>query len=123
MTSKAWKTNIVKRMKEVGTYQTAFDAAIQATADLLEQRDKIYQQYVDEGAQVIVEKVSDRGAKNYAENPLLRTWRELQAQALNYWKELGLTAASLKRINDGALKSGKKLSPLAQALQELNGSS
>ena len=104
-------------------YQAAFDAAIQATADLLEQRDRIYQQYVDEGAQVMVEKVSDRGAKNYAENPLLRTWRELQAQALNHWKELGLTAASLKRINDGALKAGKKLSPLAQALQELNGSS
>ena len=71
----------------------------------------------------MVVRVLDRGGKNTVENPLLKIWRELQAQALNHWKELGLTAASLKRINDGALKAGKKLSPLAQALQELNGSS
>ena len=117
MTSKAWETNIVKRMKEVGTYQTAFDAAIQATADLLEQRDKIYQQYVDEGAQAMVIRVLDRGGKNTVENPLLKTWRELQAQSLKNWQELGLTPASLKKINESAVKSAVKgTSPLAKAL-------
>jgi hypothetical protein len=117
MTAKAWKTNIVKQMKAVGTYQAAFGAAIQATADLLEQRDRVYEQYVNEGSQAMVVRVLDRGGKNTVENPLLKTWRELQAQSLKNWQELGLTPASLKKINESAVKPAvKETSPLAKAL-------
>ncbi len=120
MTAKAWKAKISKQTKAIGTYQAAFDSAIQATADLLEQRDKIYQQYVDEGSKAMVEKVLDRGGRNMVENPLLKTWRELQAQALKYWQELGLTPASLKRINESAVKGkSKEPSALEKALMKL----
>ena len=117
MTAKAWETDIVEQMKAVGTYQAAFGAAIQATADLLEQRDRVYEQYVNEGSQAMVVRVLDRGGKNTVEKPLLKTWRELQAQSLKNWQELGLTPASLKKINESAVKpAAKETSPLAKAL-------
>ena len=116
MTAKAWKADIIKQTKAVGTYQAAFLPAINATADLLAQRDQIYQQYEDEGSQAMVIRELDRGGKNRVENPLLKTWRELQAQALKHWQELGLTPASLKRINEAAIKSSEKKSALGEVL-------
>lgn len=118
MTAKAWKTKITKQVREVGTYRKAFEAVIEALAEILAQRDRVYEQYRDEGQQPMVVKVLDRGGKNTAENPLLRTWRELNALALTYWKELGLTAASLKRINDLAAGEKKEPSPLEKALMK-----
>ena len=118
MTAKKWKTDIIKQMKAVGTYQAAFVPAINATADLLAQRDQIYQQYEDEGSEAMVIKTLDRGNQNRVENPLLKTWRELQAQALKHWQELGLTPASLKKINDNAIKVPERKSALAEALSK-----
>ena len=118
MTAKKWKTDIIKQMKAVGTYQAAFVPAINATADLLAQRDQIYQQYEDEGSQAMVIRELDRGGKNRVENPLLKTWRELQTQALKHWQELGLTPASLKKINDNAIKVPERKSALAEALSK-----
>lgn len=118
MTAKKWKTDIIKQMKAVGTYQAAFVPVINATADLLAQRDQIYQQYEDEGSQAMVIRELDRGGKNRVENPLLKTWRELQTQALKHWQELGLTPASLKKINDNAIKVPERKSALAEALSK-----
>ena len=121
MTARAWKSKLKKLMNAVGTYKPAFEPTIQAAAELLEQRDQIYEQYIEDGARAMVTKISDRGAENIHENPLLRTWRELQAQALKYFQELGLTSASLKKINDSAIKGGSELSALDKALMELGG--
>jgi hypothetical protein len=108
-------------MEAVGTYKPAFDPSIQAAAELLEQRDLVYQQFIEDGAQPMILKTSDRGAQNFAENPLLRTWREMQAQALKYFQELGLTSASLKKINESAIKGSSELSALDKALLDLGG--
>lgn len=121
MTARAWKGRLKKLMEAVGTYKPAFDPSIQAAAELLEQRDLVYQQFIDGGAQPMILKTSDRGAQNFAENPLLRTWREMQAQALKYFQELGLTSASLKKINESAIKGSSELSALDKALLDLGG--
>ena len=121
MTARTWKGRLKKLMEAVGTYKPAFEPTIQAAAELLEQRDQVYQQYVQDGSQAMVKKVSDRGAENLVENPLLRTWREMQAQALKYFQELGLTSAALKKINDAAIKGSSELSPLDKALMSLDG--
>ena len=121
MTARTWKGRLKNLMKAVGTYKPAFEPTIQAAAELLEQRDQVYQQYVQDGSLAMVKKVSDRGAENLVENPLLRTWREMQAQALKYFQELGLTSAALKKINDAAIKGSSELSPLDKALMSLDG--
>ena len=118
MTAEAWKRKIKYQATLVGTYKTAFSSVVDALATVLEQRDLVYRQFLDEGGQFVVERTSDRGAVNRTKNPLLQTWMDLNTQALAYWKEIGLTAAGLKKIDDTAMK-GKKKSSISEALKEL----
>ena len=45
-------------------------------------------------------------------------WDDLSKTALAYWRDLGLTPAGLKRIDQTAMKEKKKNS-LAEALKDL----
>ena len=118
MESCEWQCEIIDQMKKVGTYRDAFIPVIDSLVKILEQRDAVYDTYVSAGAHPVVKKKSDRGAVNMAENPLLRTWRELNSEALAYWRELGLTPAGLKRIDEESMKPRKK-SALAEALRDI----
>lgn len=119
MTAKDWKKLIIKGMKEVGTYQKTFDAAVNTLSDTLEQRDKVFDQYVQEGALPMVLKTTDRGAENMVKNPLLSLWMELNRDALALWRDCGLTPAGLRKINEGAVKQVKKASALETALAKM----
>ena len=123
MEAKKWKTRIKKAMTAAGTYQVVdkvilFDSVISSLADILEERDRIRQQYIDTGAQPLVVMVSDRGAENMKPNPLLKQWSELNNQALAYWRDLGLTPAGLRKINEEAMNE-KSMSPLEAVLNVL----
>ena len=113
-----WKTTIREQMERAGTYESHYDAAIDALSEILEQRDHAYSEYIEKGAQLLVEKKSDRGAVNMVKNPLLQIWNDLNSSALAYWRDLGLTPAGLKRINDIVKKSAGG-SALTTALQKL----
>ena len=102
----------------MGTYKDAFLPAINALADILERRDVVYREFIENGGETVIEKRSDRGAVNMGMNPRLRVWMDLNAQALNYWKDLGLTPNGLKRIDEQSMKP-KKVSALAEALRDL----
>lgn len=52
------------------------------------------------------------------QNPLLRLINDLNRDALTYWRDLGLTPAGLKKINESALKDNKA-DALTEALREL----
>ncbi len=118
MTAKEWKAIVVKQCEESGTFRPAFEPAIDALCAVLEQRDQAYEDYLEDGARTVVEKTSDRGAVNLAKNPRLQVWMDLNAQALSYWRDLGLTPAGLKKIDEAAMKKPKR-SALAEALKEL----
>ena len=116
--AKKWKRKIIEQMKKVDTYQDAFMPTIEALAKLLERRDSVYDEFIEDGAASLIEKISDRGAVNRVVNPLLTLWKDLNAQALAYWRDLGLTPAGLKRIDEAAMKKPKE-SALAKALREV----
>lgn len=118
MKAKAWKNLIVKQCKAVGTMNDAFESVIDTLADILEQRDAAYEQFVEEGSKIVIEKVSDRGAVNSAKNPLWMSWESLNTQALKYWDSLGLTPKGLKSISEDMLKPVKP-DALAEALEGL----
>ena len=118
MDADKWQKLIKKQMTGIGTYRKEFDSVIDEASTLLEQRDAVFQQFVDGGSEVLVEKVSDRGAVNLVKNPLLAIWEDLNRDALAYWRDLGLTPAGLKRIDDQSMKP-KKRSALAEALKAL----
>ena len=120
-TRAAWKTKIKKQMVAVGTYKPAFDSAIDALADILERRDAAYEEFLDEGGKATFKHISDRGAVNIKKNPRLQVWQDLNAQALAYWRDLGLTPAGLKKLNEEALKAEKAGSALEEALKGLGG--
>ncbi len=108
MRASEWKEIITEQCKEAGTMRKAFIPVIDALSQILERRDCIYKQFIDEGAQVVVERISDRGAKNKAKNPLFIAWNDLNTQALTYWRELGCTPKGLKQISDESIKTGNQ---------------
>ena len=117
-----WKRTIRRNCKAVGTYSRNFESVIDALAKILSERDAVYKQYEDEGSEAMVEKISDRGAVNHVINPLLTLWKDLNTSALAYWRDLGLTPAGLKRINEEGLKKKEKGSALEEALKSIGGS-
>ena len=118
MKESAWKKKIIKQTKDVGTYNEAFLPIIGTLAKILEQRDSIYEKYIEEGCRPLVEYTNKNGSTNKTKNPLIIMWDDLNKSALSYWRDLGLTPAGLKKIDEQALKA-KKISPLAKALMEL----
>ena len=120
MEKNSWNRKIKKLMNTAGTYEEHFDPAISALAEILEQRDHAYDDFITTGAQLLVEKTSDRGAVNMVKNPLLQIWNDLNTTALAYWRDLGLTPAGLKRINEAAMqKKPENGSALETALLRL----
>ena len=120
MKKRTWKNRITAACKEAGTYQPYFDAVIDTLAGIMEQRDAAETKYVKSGGNPIVKHTNKGGATNIVKNPALVVVMEMNMQALAYWRDLGLTPAGLKKINEAAMK-GKKRSALAEALAELSG--
>ena len=121
MDRKKWVTRIKEVSKAAGTYHEYFDPVIDTLASILERRDKAEELFVKEGEEVIVEHTNKGGATNMEQNPILRLINDLNRDALAYWRDLGLTPAGLKKLNDAALKQEKKVSALAEAIKALGG--
>ncbi|MBR3280174.1 MAG: P27 family phage terminase small subunit [Lachnospiraceae bacterium] len=118
MNAKSWKKKIKSQMEGVGVYNKSFDSGIDALADILEQRDKVKEQFEESGGRATVIHTLDRGEQNAKINPLLRIWMDLNTQALNYWNSLGLTGKSYKQMT-GSLSIKVESKSLEDALSEL----
>lgn len=121
MDKKQWKSKIKSATKKAGTYQPFFDAVIDALADILSKRDQAQELWVHSGGSVLVKHTNKGGATNLEQHPLIRLINDLNRDALAYWRDLGLTPAGLKRLNEDALKPTKKGSSLEEALKQLGG--
>ena len=118
---KQWKTKIRKACKEAGTYRKCFDAVIDTLADILARRDEAQELFEESGREILVEHTNKAGAVNIEQNPVIRLINDLNRDALAYWRDLGLTPAGLKKINEAAMKEQKKGSALEAALMKLGG--
>lgn len=83
-------------------------------------RDKAQKQFDDSGGQAVVEHTNKGGATNITKNPALTIIMDCNAQALQYWRDLGLTPSGLKKINEQAMQKQKR-SALAEALKAVGG--
>ena len=119
MNASQWRAKIKAQCLEMKTYQQSFNSAIDTLAKTLEQRDAAQKQFKDEGSQLIFERVSDRGAVNPSINPLVQLIDKLNVTALAYWKELGLTPASFKKMSGSTAPAEEKPSGLAAALASI----
>jgi hypothetical protein len=121
MDKKQWKTKIKSAAKKAGTYQPFFDAVIDTLAGILEKRDTAQEVFDRSGGNVVIAHTNKGGATNLELNPALRLINDLNRDALAYWRDLGLTPAGLKRINEAAMQKKEKGSALEEALKSIGG--
>lgn len=120
MKKRTWEKRIKEACTAAGTYRPFFDNVISTLAGILERRDDAEDQFNESGGETIVEYTNKNGSTNMVKNPALAVWDDLNKSALAYWRDLGLTPAGLKKIDDTALKSQKK-DAFADALSDLLG--
>ena len=120
MKKTTWEKKIREACVEAGTYKPFFESVISTLAGIMEQRDSAQKLFEQSGGETVVLYKNKAGASNPVKNPALVVVMDLNAQALAYWRDLGLTPAGLKKINEAAMK-GKRIDALAEALAELGG--
>lgn len=119
MTKTDWQKKITEACEEAGTYRPFFDAVIDTLAGILERRDVALEQYELSGGNPVVVHTNKSGAANLEQNPALRAINDMNRDALAYWRDLGLTPAGLKRINEDAVKGKQKQATLGAVLKDL----
>lgn len=105
MKKAGWAKRIKAACISAGTYQPFFDDVIDSLAKIMEKRDAIDEEYKRLGEKPIYIHTNKSGEKNPAKNPLLAQWSDCNKDALQYWRDLGLTPAGYKRINEKAATS------------------
>ena len=103
-----WKEKIMTATKDAGTYKPFFESVIDTLSGILEARDRALEKYEESGAEPTVIHVNKAKEKNIAKNPMLTIVIDLNAQALAYWRDLGLTPKGLKSINEEGLKESNQ---------------
>ena len=118
MNAKTYEKKIIADMKEVGTYKPEFNKTIETLALIYEDIDTARAQFEKSGGNMIIAHTNKSGATNLVKNPFYLIIENLQANILQYNRELGLTPKGLKNINEAEMKGKKKKSKLLAALEE-----
>ena len=113
-----WIKKIREATVQAGTYRPYFDEVIKTLAEILEKRDDAEEIYQKNGGIPLVEHTNTHGATNVSKNPALMLWDDLNKSALAYWRDLGLTPAGLKKIDETAMQPKRK-STIAEVLKEI----
>jgi len=111
------KKDIIKKMKEVGTYNVSFIYTINVLAKVLMDYETTTEQFAKTGGSIVIKHTNKNGSANIVKNPLYLALEKLRDDTIAYSRELGLTPAGLKRINQDGNKPEKK-SKLEQILSD-----
>lgn len=104
MKNTVWKKRITQSCKDAGTYQPYFDDVIETLAGILENRDRAQEQFEAMKCQPVIQHTNKGGNTNLVKNPALVIITDMNAQALTYWKELGLTAKAFQAMQSNGFK-------------------
>lgn len=118
-TQKGFAGKIRADLKASGTYKPEFERVIYRLADLYVRMQQARALYQETGEQPIITSTNKAGAEYYTKNPYLNELDFLQKTALELEKELGLTPAALKKINEAAMTVKADEDPLSAALSRL----
>ena len=121
MSKTRWKNLIKKQLSALGLQNDAYDSTVESLAMILEQRDKTFKEFQENGGKTVIEYTNKGGSTNMTKNPLLVMWDELNKTALAYWRELGMTPSSYKKLTGEGPKKEEKKKGLAAALASIEG--
>lgn len=99
MNKNKWKDKIRSACESAGTYRPFFDSAIDTLSGILEKRDDAEEKYWASGGNPVITHTNKAKETNIVKNPILMMLNDLNAQALTYWRDLGLTPAGYKKLN------------------------
>lgn len=108
MTKAKWKDLIIDQMTALGVQNDSYNSAVETLASILEQRDKTYKEFKKSGGLSVIQYTNKGGSTNMTKNPLLVLWDDLNKSALSYWRELGLTPSSYKKMTGSTMKEEKQ---------------
>ena len=117
-TERQYKSAVLRCMKSVGTYKPEFARTAERIASMYVKRDEIEAEFAEKGGQIVIEYTNKNGATNLIKNPLWVALNDINSDLLLYERELGLTPAGLKKLNDAAMKQAPK-NALSAALEAL----
>lgn len=115
-TSKGFREKIRNNCRSVGTYKEEFEQLISRLADAYLRQKQLDEIYDQTGGQPMVKQ---RGTGDIVLNPILEEKDRLNRQILDMERELGLTPAALRRVNEDAMAEKKAEDPLAHAILNL----
>ena len=118
MDKKKWKRKIKKACETAGTYQPFFDSVIDTLAGIMEMRDNAAEKFEDSGGETVIEHTNKAGATNIVKSPALVVILDCNAQALQYWAALGLTAKAYKSMT-GSIEPKQNENSLEEILGSL----
>lgn len=118
-TEKGFRDKIRRACQGVGTYKEEFETLIWRLAETYVRMQDCKREFQRSGGQIIIKHTNKSGAANPIKNPLLVELDNLQKNALEIEKELGLTPSALKRINEAAMAPAEEQDPLTAALNRL----
>lgn len=119
MDKNEWTKQIIEACRKAGTYRPYFDSVIDTLAETMEMRDDAREKYYQSGGNTVVTHTNKGGNANIVKNPMLVVIDDLNRTALSYWRDLGLTPAGLKRINEDMMKGGTDKPSLGSVLKDL----
>ena len=119
MSKTKWKNLIKKQLTALGLQNDAYESTVESLAAILEQRDKTFEEFQQNGGKSVIEYTNKGGSTNMTKNPLLVLWDGLNKTALAYWRELGLTPSSYKKLTGTGAKQEESKKGLAAALASI----
>lgn len=119
MNKAEWKETIETACRKAGTYREYFDSVIDTLAETMEMRDDARSKYYKSGGNSVVTHTNQGGNANIVKNPMLVVIDDLNKTALAYWRDLGLTPAGLKRIDENKMKGNSDKPSLGAVLNDL----
>ena len=108
--------DIKRKCTALGVWRDEFERTQRRLAKIYTRIDYVEGQYEKSGSAPIVKVTNNKGHENTMRNPFIAELDLLYDQALQYERELGLTAAALRKINESALHAREE-SPLAGVLK------
>lgn len=116
-TQNGYEQKIRASMRALGVYKLQFEPLIRRLAELYFRQMKLMDAYEERGDFLLV---SDKDGAGAIRHPFLTEYDKLSKQALELERELGLTPAALRRVNEAALKAdADRPDALTEALSAL----
>lgn len=108
MKRKEWRQIILDACVKAGTYRDFFEPVIDTLSGIMELRDGAQAKFEEYGGETTVTHTNRGGSPNTVKNPALVVLMDCNAQALAYWRDLGLTPAGYKRLNATVVEKEEK---------------